>query len=414
LSARSAGADHVIVAVDPVNGAAIRRRLATTKRLPDSIEWVEAAPHCAISTAMRHVADHAERVILIAGDRSYQPSLYRTVSEWNLEVGALELASAGKLVGMTALSRKLALDMVTNSELSIGDLEDLHEWIRTRHVAEFGPTLMYCKAVPEDTWHAIATEEDRVAAEQKLDRWLVKPTDGIFARMNRKVSIPISRQLIKFPITPNMVSLFTLGVSFASGLYFGFGGYWNALIGAVLSVWASILDGCDGEVARLKLQVSDFGCWIDTVCDYLYYVFIFVGMTVGLVRSTGKMSYLTWGGMLLFGAVATFVFASLGRKRLSGQRPEQYLAVWQKNAESKMSNPLAYVGRHLEFIIRRCFMPYALLAFALLNLTWIPICVGAVGANLAWIISAYSVVAFSPKQEKPGALSASSAAPAGV
>src|SRR4051794_23964660 len=41
------------------------------------------------------------------------------------------------------------------------------------------------------------------------------------------------------------------------------------LIGAVLSVSASILDGCDGEVARLKLMESDFGCWLETVCDYL-------------------------------------------------------------------------------------------------------------------------------------------------
>ena len=133
--------------------------------------------------------------------------------------------------------------------------------------------------------------------------------------MNRRVSIPISRQLIKLPITPNMVSLFTLGVSLASGLYFAFGGYWNTLLGAALSLWASILDGCDGEVARLKLQSSPFGCWLDTICDYLYYIFIFAGMTVGLVRRREKkLSYLTWGGMLIVRRdLATFVAASIGR-----------------------------------------------------------------------------------------------------
>jgi len=409
LSAKSSGADRIIVAVDSVNGAAIRSALAKTRRLPDSVKWLEVSPESAISIAVQGAAGNAERVVLIMGDRSYHPSLYRTAGEWDGD-GALELVSGGALVGLTALSQDLALDLVRDSSSKIGSLEALHEWIRTRHAAKFGPTVVYCKTVAQDSWQKVANEQDRFVAETKLESWLVKPTDGIFARMNRKVSIPISRQLIKFPITPNMVSLFTLGVSFASGLYFGLGGYWNALIGAVLSVWASILDGCDGEVARLKLQVSDFGCWLDTVCDYLYYIFIFVGMTVGLVRSTGKTSYLTWGGMLLLGAIATFVMASLGRKRLSGQRPEQYLAVWQKKAESQMSNPLAYLGRHLEFIIRRCFLPYALLAFALLNLTWIPVCGGAVGANLAWIISAYSVIAFSPKEAKPGTLTSSSAA----
>jgi len=413
LSAKSAGAARIMVAIDPVNGPAIRRRLASTRRLPDSVEWLEVLPERAISIAVQRAAANAERVVLIMGDRSYHPSLYRTANEWDGD-GALELVSGGALVGLTALSRDLGLDLVRDSNSKIGGIEDLHEWIRTRHAVKFGPTVVYCKTVPQDNWQKVASEQDRLVAEKKLEGWLVKPTDGVFARMNRKVSIPISRQLIKFPITPNMVSLFTLGVSFASGLYFGLGGYWNALIGAVLSVWASILDGCDGEVARLKLQVSDFGCWLDTICDYLYYIFIFVGMTVGLVRSTGKTSYLTWGGMLLLGAIATFVLASIGRKRLSGQRPEQYLAVWQKKAESQIANPLAYIGRHLEFIIRRCFLPYALLAFALLNLTWIPICVGAVGANLAWIISAYSVIAFSPKEAKPGTLSASSAAAASL
>ncbi len=412
VSARSAGADRVVVVVNPVNGARIRQSLAGTGRLPSSVEWVEVPSHiAAVSAVLGSVALDASRLILVRGDCSYHPSLYRTASEWDGD-GALELVSGGALVGLTALSRELALHLVRDSNSKIGGIEQLHEWIRTRHAAKFGPTVVYCKTAPQESWQKVANEQDRLVAEKKLESWLVKPTDGIFARMNRKVSIPISRQLIKLPISPNMVSLFTLGVSFASGLYFGLGGYWNALIGAVLSVWASILDGCDGEVARLKLQVSDFGCWLDTICDYLYYIFIFVGMTVGLVRSTGKTSYLTWGGMLLLGAIAMFVMASIGRKRLSGQRPEQYLAVWQKKAESQMSNPLAYIGRHLEFIIRRCFLPYALLAFALLNLTWIPVCVGAVGANLAWIICAYSLIAFSPKEPKPGTLSASSAAAA--
>jgi phosphatidylglycerophosphate synthase len=211
-----------------------------------------------------------------------------------------------------------------------------------------------------------------------------------------------------------MVSLFTLGVSFASGVYFALGGYWNVLIGAILSVWASILDGSDGEVARLKLQTSNFGAWLETYCDYLYYIFVFVGMTIGLVRTTGNASYMGWGAMLLFGAIMTFILAAIGRKRLSGERPEQYLAAWQKNAERRMSNPLAYVGRHLEFIVRRCFLPYALLAFALFNVIWIPVCVGAIGANLAWIISGYSLITFSRPSQTAATMPANSVSPASL
>ena len=85
-----------------------------------------------------------------------------------------------------------------------------------------------------------------------------------------------------------MVTIFTLGLGFASGVFFAFGGYWNTLLGAFVCLWASILDGCDGEVARLKLQESAFDCWLETVCDYLFYLFLFVGMTLGLWRSSGS------------------------------------------------------------------------------------------------------------------------------
>jgi len=181
-----------------------------------------------------------------------------------------------------------------------------------------------------------------------------------------------------------------------------------------LSVWASILDGCDGEVARLKLQASDFGCWLDTVCDYLYYIFIFAGMTIGLTRSMGERRFMVWGGALFFGAIATFLIAGVGRKRLSGDHPEQYLSVWQKKAESRLSNPLMYIGRYTEFMVRRCFLPYALLALAVFNFTPAALYASAIGANVAWIVALRWFIAFSPKEAKPVAMSTSSVPAASI
>src|SRR5260370_21820694 len=84
--------------------------------------------------------------------------------------------------------------------------------------------------VAEDQWQRVNTPEDCEAAERKLDRWLVKPTDGFYARLNRRISIPISRQLIKLPITANMVSIFTLGVGIASAAFFAYGGFLRQLL----------------------------------------------------------------------------------------------------------------------------------------------------------------------------------------
>ena len=115
-------------------------------------------------------------------------------------------------------------------------------------------------------------------------------------------------------------------------------------MGALLSAWASILDGCDGEVARLKLQVSKFGCWLETICDYLYYLFIFVGMSIGLTRSRGTEAYLVWGGALIIGAVASFLVVGAARHRFASSHPEKFLALWQKKADKQKRNPLMYIA----------------------------------------------------------------------
>jgi phosphatidylglycerophosphate synthase/choline kinase len=393
LGVQSTRPERIIVVSNNISGPRMRRELLSTQRLPGQVEWINVAPSTTLSSIVLQAAADGDRLVVVSGDRIYNPKLHQIVSTWDEKSGALELASGDEPVGLFALSRETSQKLAADSTSNVVTPQDLHRWITHNAM------VVDCRQVEKNLWHKISTPGDRIAAEQKLNQWLIKPTDGIFARMNRRISIPISLHIARFPISPNMVSLFTLGVSFASGVLFALGGYWYTLAGAVLSVWASILDGCDGEVARLKLQASDFGTWLETFCDYLYYLFIFAGMAIGLARSKGDPAYLAWGGALFFGAISTFFIASLSRKGLSGKHPEQFLAVWQRKAESRLSNPLLYVGRYTEFIIRRCFLPYALLVFSMVNLSQMALYMSAVGANLAWVISFYSYVVFSSKSE---------------
>jgi len=393
LGAQKSGTRRIAVVVDREARSAIARDLRSTGRLPAFVEWfeLETVETSLTSLLGQIIGAWDSTVVLIYGDRTYHPSLHRRAAEWEGD-GALALRTDTQLVGIYALSGAVAQGLA-NGQASIHSLEELDACLASIHSVETEP-------VDEAKWQRVSTFEGRVAAERKLDSWLVKPTDGIFARMNRTVSIPISRQLIKFPITPNMVSLFTLGVSFTAGVYFALGGYWNTLLGAVLSVFASILDGSDGEVARLKLQESDFGCWLETICDQLYYLLIFAGVTTGLTRSSGTRTYLVWGGLLFVGAVLSFLVTGLQRHRLTNGRPEQLLGIWQKQAERQRSNPFLYLGRHTEFIIRRCFLPYLILFFALFNITNVLLVLAALGANLVWPIALYSRLTFSPAQRR--------------
>ena len=68
------------------------------------------------------------------------------------------------------------------------------------------------------------------------------------------------------------------------------------MLGGFLSLAASVLDGCDGEIARLKYQESALGCWIETFGDYWYYIAIFIGLTIGAVRQTHVEAFYWIGG----------------------------------------------------------------------------------------------------------------------
>src|SRR5713226_995818 len=391
LGAHKAGAARIIVVIDRAKSSRIQPDLLRTGRLPRSIQWCDfSSGEGSLPSLLGQLASEGQgHLVLIAGDRVYHPSLHRRVGEWDGQDNALALVTERKLVGICSLSRETAIDLSRRCPAIAKSIEDVLAWLTLTHSVE-------SETVPEDKWQRVLNEQQRLLAEQKLNGWLVKPTDGIFARANRRISIPISRRIIPYPITPNMVSLFTLGVSLAAGVFLALGGYWNMLTGAVLGWLSSVLDGCDGEVARLKLQESAFGCWLETMCDNLYYVFIFAGLTIGLVRTSGNRSYLVWGGVLVFGVIASFLTTGLQRQQLASGRPEQYLAVWHKKAESRSSNPFLYLGRHTEFIIRRCFLPYVFLFFALFHImNWLLI--GAtVGANVVWTIALYSYLTFAP------------------
>lgn len=385
LAMRKLGPSRIMVVVDAILRRRVQRQLWWTGRLPESVQWIETRAEVAVLQQLRLIARQAgsERLVIIDGNTSYHPNLLQKAKEWKNESIGLALTSGDKPAGIYAFTVQMIRGLEKRHPALAGTLQELLARLTEIHSVSDIP-------VGEDLWQRVNSEEERQSAERKLDRWLVKPTDGIYARLNRKISILISRQLIKFPVTANMVTIFTLGVGLASGACFAFGGYWYALIGALLCLWSSILDGCDGEVARLKLQESPFGCWLETVCDYLFYLILFVGMTVGLWRSSGSRTYLVCGGLLLFGAIASFLAAGWQRHRLAGERPEQLLKIWQTQAEKRSSNPFLYFGRHTEFIVRRCFFPYALLFFALFNIMNVAFVLSAIGANLVWPIALYS------------------------
>ena len=143
----------------------------------------------------------------------------------------------------------------------------------------------------------------RKAEQALLKRLRDKPGDGPVARyLNRPVSVRISRYLAQRDVTPNQISLFSFLCSVVAAGLFALGGYFALLVGGVLAQFASIIDGCDGEVARLKYQSSDFGGWFDAVLDRYADAFLLFGLTWHLLAASANGWILLAGFMAIIGS----------------------------------------------------------------------------------------------------------------
>jgi phosphatidylglycerophosphate synthase len=230
----------------------------------------------------------------------------------------------------------------------------------------------------------VARDEELPHAEATIRRATYKDTDATLARFNRRLSLPISVALIRTPITANQLSLVLVAIGFYSAWLFSLGHYWTGVAGALLSLAASVLDGCDGEIARLKYQESALGCWIETFGDYSYYIAIFIGLSVGAARQTRSDAFYWIGAAALAGTLVTFALLIYLRSRITGGQPDKLHAVARDRFRAEESRWSSLIWR-LSFVATRSAMPYGIVAFALVRALPAIVLLAAIGCNVYWI-----------------------------
>ena len=138
------------------------------------------------------------------------------------------------------------------------------------------------------------------------------PQEGLVSKhLNRRVSRPLARMLARSPVTPNQVSVASFAVALGSlALFLSGQNVWAALAAQA----SSIIDGVDGDLARLKNMSTRFGGFLDAVLDRYADVAILAGLTYWSVEfeKLGS-SGLTWTFGLL--AVSGSLILSYTRAR---------------------------------------------------------------------------------------------------
>lgn len=124
--------------------------------------------------------------------------------------------------------------------------------------------------------------------ERKIFANIKRKTQGWVApHFNKPISFFITRFLLKTNITPNQITWVNMGVALLAFVFLVQPGDIFRWMGAFLMQANSVIDGCDGEVARIKVQTSESGAWLDTIADDFSNNLFYLGIFLGLYHQTG-------------------------------------------------------------------------------------------------------------------------------
>jgi CDP-L-myo-inositol myo-inositolphosphotransferase len=176
-----------------------------------------------------------------------------------------------------------------------------------RWLAERGRARAF--PIPPGTfWIDIDNETAYRKAEAIVIKRLKKPTDGLISKVvNRPISTFLTRKFFLKSnfFSPGVLSFLCFFISILGALFILLGNYLSLLIGVSLAQLSSILDGCDGEVARLKFKKSLYGGWLDTILDRYSDGFILASLTFYLYSQTLSVSSLFLGFLAILGSFLT-------------------------------------------------------------------------------------------------------------
>ena len=147
-------------------------------------------------------------------------------------------------------------------------------------------------------WEFIPAHDAIGAVETRFLRGSGKSQDGFVSRyLNRPLSRTVTQLLLRSAVTPNAWTWLIFPIPVLAALVMTRGSYWSFVSGLVLFQVFSILDGCDGEIARAKFMESESGRRLDDFFDVLSNLLLVLGLGLGL-RHAGShlgMVYLAEG-----------------------------------------------------------------------------------------------------------------------
>jgi len=162
--------------------------------------------------------------------------------------------------------------------------------------------------ITEGVFQPLNGPGSRRLAQTALLQSLGKPTDGFLAKwIDRRVSRRLSSLLVQTSVTPNALTLLSLVLALVGAALLSLPDpLWSAG-GALLFLVSTVLDGCDGEVARLKHKTSARGARLDILCDNVALIAIFLGIVIHVYREFRQTTVLFLAAAVILGMIGCMI-----------------------------------------------------------------------------------------------------------
>lgn len=140
--------------------------------------------------------------------------------------------------------------------------------------------------------------------------------------LNRHLYHPLSHKLAQWlvptPVTPNMVSVTGAAVIVCAAVAYSEPGWpITALLGLLLHMSWHVLDGADGDLARMSGRSSPRGELVDGICDYVGHIVLYVALGSIAAQQIG-----TAGWALMWAAGASRIVQAAHYESLRRQYQE--------------------------------------------------------------------------------------------
>src|SRR5437762_13115879 len=217
-----------------------------------------------------------------------------------------------------------------------------------------------------------------------------KPQDGFVSRfLNRPISRRITSVLLKFPIHPSTWTISICVLPLIASVFLVRGDYVSIVIGAAIFQVFSILDGCDGEIARAKNLESKLGERLDYFCDFMASLLYVLTLGLGLRR-------VTEGIICAVLITANELFLRVGKNKMAVGSSELHESFYPRRRAMIGHSGLLYLGERFVWwlfqLIKRDMAILVFLLLAIFGLAGLILKFWSIVAGVSLVLSAFAVI----------------------